>query len=293
MVGVRIAVPPTPIGARRLLGIRDPSCDARRIGRFGRWTRPVLAPGRICEANIYHLDILALIASVLQTERLAATRPSKEMSVGRPSADREWSTDGRASLWLRAARERRCRRRHWSPWLRGDLSLVASVGSRRDGSGWVTFSSALRIFNSRDARALDTPCPSSRIRSANRSLDTVCPLAASALRAARAAGIRCATSRTSSAPPPRTAGPDSAVPGPVLVPGGPASAGTVRDRPLIVPDRPVIILVMIEHGEQHLDRHQERDRRPPGQRPADRIVTADRDLRGEAGRCADHQRHPG
>ena len=73
LVGVRITVPPTPIGTRSLLRIRDPSSDVRGIGRFGRWTRPVLAPGRICEASIYHLDILALVANGLQTESLAAT----------------------------------------------------------------------------------------------------------------------------------------------------------------------------------------------------------------------------
>jgi hypothetical protein len=54
-------------------------------------------------------------------------------------------------------------------------------------------------------RSFDTPCPSSRIRLASRSRDRVRPPAVSASRAARAAGIRCATSRTPCAPPPRPA----------------------------------------------------------------------------------------
>jgi hypothetical protein len=94
LVSVRITVPPTPIGTCRLLGIRDPSRDARGIGRFGRWTRPILAPGRICEASsIYHLDILSLVANVLQTERLAATTAEQDMRTGRQSGDRARSAD--------------------------------------------------------------------------------------------------------------------------------------------------------------------------------------------------------
>jgi hypothetical protein len=49
---------------------------------------------------------------------------------------------------------------------------------------------------------------------------------------------------------------------------------------------------MIEHGEQQFDRHQQRDSRPPGQRPAHRLVTAYRDVGREACRRAHQQRGP-
>jgi hypothetical protein len=74
---------------------------------------------------------------------------------------------------------------------------------------------------------------------------------------------------------------------------GPGDVRPVRDRPLIIRDRPLIVFVMIEHGEQQFDRDQERNGGPTGERPADRVVTAYCDVRGEAGRCTDQQRHPG
>jgi hypothetical protein len=68
LVRVCIAVPPKPIGMRRLLGVRATSCDARGVGGLGSGARLELASGGICEASIYHPAILALVANPLQPE---------------------------------------------------------------------------------------------------------------------------------------------------------------------------------------------------------------------------------
>ena len=59
-----------------------------------------------------------------------------------------------------------------------------------------TSCSALRIFRRSDARALDTPLPSSRIALASASRDSDQPASARVARADRAAGTRRATERT-------------------------------------------------------------------------------------------------
>jgi hypothetical protein len=67
---------------------------------------------------------------------------------------------------------------------------------------------------------------------------------------------------------------------------------TVRDRPLIVPDRPMILSGAVEHREQQLDRHEQRHRRPASQRPAHRVGTAHRDVGRKACARARQQRGP-
>ena len=175
---------------------------------------------------------------------------------------------------------------------------------------------------------MDTPCPSSRMASARLSRDSDRPSRASVARAARAAGMRCATVRMSTprpacvaagAAPPRSAdrvcrgrvggpigraGPRTAT-GDVRPLAGdvagrgrvvPSAPGDVRDRPGPSADRPGRSSAdhprVIDHGEQQLDRDQHGQRRPPGERFADRVRAAYRDVRGEARGGADDQRHP-